>query len=89
MELLSNNLACMAIVENPLTIRVISDDTAGLQSELWIQLGKVFQHVVGAAAVRALLADDERKRVLVGVGVDQFDVVDDPVAGGEDACAWL
>ena len=76
-----------AIAQNPRAIRIVADEARGLQRVADAHGGEVFEHVVGAAAVRGGFAVDEGEHVLLGIAIDELDVIDDEIAAGEDSSA--
>ena len=77
----------LAVALNPLSVGVIANEAARREGELDLHGSKVTKNIVRAAAIRTRLAQDARKHVLGGVGIDDLNVVDDEIADGEDALA--
>jgi hypothetical protein len=73
-----------AILEDGPAVGVATDEAAGGEGERGAELGEIEQHVVGGAAGAGGFLEDGGEGVLFGPAVDDLDMVDDPVAGGED-----
>ena len=87
MKLADANADRLAITQNPVAIGIMADEACGFE---WIadpHRCKVLEDIVGTAAVRGRLALDEGEHVLLGVAVDELDVIDDEISAGEDSCA--
>ncbi len=76
-----------AVLDDVFAEGVLSDEAGGEEGERGADLGEVEEDVVGGTACAGLLSADVGELFRGGVDVDEFDLVDDPVAAAEDAGA--
>src|SRR6266446_5131725 len=77
----------ITVLQNFLAVGVATDQPDARQREATFQFGEVFENVIGTAPVAVRLRANSGQRVLSRPGVHDLDVVNDPVAGGENATA--
>ena len=76
-----------AVGENGSTIGVVADEAHRFKGKRGAEAREILEQIVGGAAVAVGLGEDGGEGVLGWPRVDEFDVVDDPVAAGEDSVA--
>lgn len=76
-----------AVGQNGFAEHVLAHETSAGERQTDVQLGEVEQHIVGRAAGALMLAANVGQRFTGGKGVNDLDLVNDPVAAGEDASA--
>src|SRR5690606_11320851 len=81
------NAVLAAVIQNPLAGLILADESNGRKRKAGAEAREIFQDIVGRAAVGARLLYYIRQRVLRGPGIDDLRIVDDPIAGGENAGA--
>ena len=77
----------MAVVENPAAVVVIANKATGFERVANSHGREILEDVVRTAAVGFGFAEDVRQGVLLGVGVDDLDLINDEVACCENALA--
>ncbi len=68
-------------------VGVVADEPQTGEGKGGAEFGEVLEDVVGASTVAGFMSEDVGETILSGPRVDGFDVVDDPVAGGEESGA--
>ena len=81
------NAVRIALGVNPVPIGIRADQADACERKGGAQAGEVEEHIEWAAAIAGCFRQDVRERVLLRIGVDEFQLVDDPVAAGEDSFA--
>ena len=79
------NLVLAAIVEDVLAQRVLADQARAEEREGGAGSGEVNQDVVRGAAGALGLAANVAQLLRLRVNVNEFDLVNDPVAAGQEA----
>ncbi len=87
LEVLGVDLVGDAIVEDVLAVGILSDETCTRQREPCPHLGEVHEDIVRGTARALALGLDVGQLFELGIGVDDLDLIHDPVAAGEDAGA--
>ncbi len=77
----------IAVQQNFLAVGVAADQPDARQRESTFKFGEVFENVVGTASVAIRLCANSGQRVLRRPGVNNLNVVNDPIAGGENSTA--
>ena len=85
MELGGVDVRLLAIFDDPVAVGVVSDEADGFEREVGVELAKVFEDVIRTSAVAHGFGLDGGEGVLLGPGVDDFDVVRDEVSSGDDS----
>ena len=75
----------LAVVEDLRAEGVFAHQTGTLQREFGSQHGKIYQHVIRRTTRAFVLAVDIGELFPLGKNVDKFDLVDDPIAAGQNA----
>jgi hypothetical protein len=81
------NAGLLAVSQNPVAIGITSHQSGRRQRIIHPHGGQILQHIVRPAAIATGLAADVSQHVLLRVGIDELDVVDDEIAACENACA--
>jgi hypothetical protein len=76
-----------AVGQNHLAQGVLADPPGRIEREISPQAGQVDQHVVGRAPGALGLAANIRQRFARGEDIDYFNLVNDPIAAGQEALA--
>src|SRR5215831_7354425 len=71
--------------ENLFAERVFADKASAKKRERCPGIGEINQDVVGRSAGTLRLAADVSKLLGLGIDIDQFDLVDDPIAARKEA----
>ena len=74
-------------LQYPVAGLILADDACPGQRKIGSQLREVDQHIARRAACSAKLRPDIRQCLLTWPRIDDFYVVDDPVAGAENSFA--
>jgi hypothetical protein len=64
---------------------ILADQTGADQRESRAEFGQIDEDIIGRAASALVLAADIGELLALGIHVDQFDLVDDPVAARDNA----
>lgn len=73
-----------AVLEDFLAEGIFTDEACAGEGEGCAEFGEVDEDVIGAAAGALFLGEDIGQCFGVGIDVDLLDLVDDPVASGEE-----
>ena len=82
------DLILAASIEDMLAEGVLADETGGEEREWGAGSGEVDQDVVSSPAGPFGLAADVGELLGLGIDIDHFDQVNDPVASGEEATTF-
>ena len=88
MKLGGVDAAGLAVLENPAAVVVVTDEATGFERIVDLHGGKILEDVVGTAAVGLRFREDVGEGVLLGVDIDDLDLIDDEISGGEDSLAF-
>ena len=88
MQLTHVDFATPAVLDNPLSVHVVANQSNGLQGNVELHRRQVFEQVVGSAAVAQRPLVHQRQLILLGIVINLFDVIDNEVSTGEDAATW-
>lgn len=72
---------------NPVSVIIRADQADACERKWSAQAGQVKEHVEWTAAVAGRFRQDVGERILLRIGVDDFQFVDDPVPSSEDTLA--
>ena len=75
----------VALFMNPPSIRIGPDEADARQRKRCAQSGQIDQNIERTAAIADRFAQNIRQRILLGIGVNDFEIINDPVASGEDS----
>ena len=81
------NAVRIALSVNPVPIGIRTDQADACERKGGAQAGEVEEHIEWATAIAGGFRQAVGERVLLRIGVDEFQFVDDPVAAGEDSFA--
>ena len=84
-EVLGVDLVLLAVGLDGFAVGVLPDEAGTDQGEPGPELGEVEEEIVGRASGSLVLRADVGELFTLGIDVDHFDLVDDPVAAGNDA----
>jgi len=76
-----------AIVEDQFAERVFADQASGGERKIGAQSGEVNENIIWRAARALRLAADVGQLLALGEDIDELDLVNDPIAAGENAAA--
>ena len=80
------DFALATITQNSLAERVLADQAGAEEGEICAETSQVHDHVIrGAAGTLAGLAADIGQLLALRVNVNQFDLIDDPIAASQQA----
>src|SRR5437899_1211432 len=83
------NLVRFTGLENFLAERIFAHQTCTQKWKRNARFGQIDQYIVGCATGPLGLAADVAKLLGLGIDIDQFDLVDDPVAACEQAATTI
>src|SRR5580693_4732819 len=86
-QLLRVDMMLDALSGNPLAVRIRADQSDARQRKGGSQFGKVNQDIERTAAIADGFGLNIGQGVLLGIGVDKLQLVDNPIASREDAGA--
>ena len=78
---------CIALSVNPVPRGIRADQADACEWKRGAQASEVEEHIEGGAAVAGRFSQYVGERILLRIGVDEFEFVDNPVAAGEDSFA--
>jgi len=72
---------------NPFSMSIRADQADACERKWSAQAGQVKEHVEWTSAVAGRFGQDVGERILLRIGVDDFQFIDDPVPSSEDTLA--